>query len=198
MGLFQQVVKALFKNNYALIAENTTKYYLELTRNYSNRFDDEVALLTTAGVLDAQVYVFAEGSIKVDAILSIARGVLSEGKMSEESLDFYYYRLMAWEEWRKGKTSKDLILGKDNTELDDDPLFGFIFSLEVELFKVDTPHSPPSLIASACYSKANTIFKAIQKTKERYNSEATFTLATANLMDSPKFEAIRKQLGIKK
>ena len=40
-----------FKSNFVRIAENTTKYYLELTRNYSNRFDDKVALLTTAGVL---------------------------------------------------------------------------------------------------------------------------------------------------
>ena len=143
------------------------------------------------------VYVFVENSLKVDTILSIARGVLSKEKMNEESLDFYYYRLMAWEEWQKGKTSKDLMLGKDNTELEDDPLFGFIFSLEVELFKVDTPHSPPSLIASACYSKANTIFKAINRMKKRYKGEKLFTLATANLMDSPKFEAIREQLGIK-
>ena len=153
--------------------------------------------MATAGVLDAQAYIFVEGSIKVDAMLSIARGVLSEGEMSEESLDFYYYRLMAWEEWRKGKTSKDLILGKDNTELEDDPLFGFIFSLEVELFKVDTPHSPPSEIASACYSKANTIFKAIKKTKAKYTSEILFSKATTNFMESHELEPIRVQLGIR-
>ena len=29
-----------FKSNFTLIAENTTKYYLELIRNYSNRFDE--------------------------------------------------------------------------------------------------------------------------------------------------------------
>ncbi|GAJ07431.1 unnamed protein product, partial [marine sediment metagenome] len=77
MGLFQQVVKALFKNNYALIAENTTKYYLELTRNYRNRFDDEVALLATAGILDAGIYV-SEGSIDIDTISHIARDVVSK------------------------------------------------------------------------------------------------------------------------
>ena len=78
MGLFQQMVKALSKNNYALIAENTTKYYLELTRNYSNRFDDEVTLLTTTGVLGAQTYVFIESSIDIDTISHIARDVVSK------------------------------------------------------------------------------------------------------------------------
>ena len=190
-------ISQLFKSNYTRIAENTTKYYLELTRKYGDRFLDEISLIATAGVLDAQVYVFAEGSIKVDDILSIARGVLSKGKMSEESLDFYYYGLMAWEEWRKGKTSKDLILGKDNIDLEDDPLFGFIFSLEVELFKVDTPHSPSSLIASACYSKANTIFKAIKNTKAKYTSEMLFSKATTNFMESHELQPIKIQLGIK-
>ena len=40
-----------FKSNYTLIAENTTKYYVELTKNHKDRFSDEASLLATAGAI---------------------------------------------------------------------------------------------------------------------------------------------------
>jgi len=198
MGLFQQLVKTLFKSNFTRIAENTTKYYLELTRNYSNRFDDEVTLLATVGILDAQVYIFVERSIELETILAMARAAVSS---EEASLDISTYERVAMGERlrkyrRKRSSAVEFLLGKE-TKFEEDPLFNFVFSLEVELFAVDSRRFSRADIEWSCYTKANTISNAIRKTKERYNSEAPFALATANLMDSPKFEAIRKQLGIK-
>jgi len=188
----------LFKSNFTRIAENTTKYYLELTRNYSNRFDDEVALLTKVGALDAQTYVFVEGSIDLDTISHIAKQAVLKEELEPTS-----YPKMASQAFLERFRAKSLIdkivsSSEEKDELEKDTLFSFIFSLEVEIFTVDSPEFNRSAIELACYDKANTIFKAIQKTKERYNSEAAFALATANLMGSPKFESIREQLGIKK
>jgi len=67
------------ESNFTLIAETTTKFYLELKKNYSEYFNDEVTLLATAGILDAQWYVFS-GNIQPKEILDIA-------KNSEQSKD---------------------------------------------------------------------------------------------------------------
>ena len=199
MGLFQQLVKALLKNNYALIAENTTKYYLELTRNYRNRFDDEVTLLTTAGVLDAQTYVFIEGSIDLDTISRIARDVVSK-----EISDLNPRRRLAAQERygmfpfpKRRKSPDDILRLFEEDEFEDDTLLDFVFSLEVKIFETDYPRFSRADIELACWKKINTILKAINRMKKRYKGEKLFTLATANFMGSPKFEAIRKQLGIK-
>ncbi len=188
---------SLFKSNFTRIAENTTKYYLELTRNYSNRFDDEVTLLTTTGVLDAQTYVFIEGSIDLETIAHLAKQVVSKEELEPTS----YQKIASQAKLEKflAKSPIDKILsssgGKD--ELEEDTLFNFIFSLEVEIFTVDSPKFNRSAIELACYEKADTILKAIRRMEKRYKGEKLFTLTTANFMDSPKFEVIRKQLGIK-
>jgi len=188
---------SLFKSNFTRIAENTTKYYLELTRSYSNRFSDGVTLLATVGILDAQIYVFVEHSISLETIIGIAKQAVLKEELEPTS-----YQKMASQAFLKRFRAKSLIdkivsSSEEKDELEKDTLFNFIFSLEVEIFTVDSPEFNRSAIELACYDKANTIFKAIQKTKERYNSEAAFALATANLMDSPKFEITRKQLGIR-
>ena len=36
---------AIFKSNFTKIAENTTKYYLELKNRYYNKFENEISLL---------------------------------------------------------------------------------------------------------------------------------------------------------
>jgi hypothetical protein len=187
----------LFKSNFTRIAENTTKYYLELTRNYSNRFDDEVTLLTTTGVLDAQTYVFIEGSIDLETIANLAKQVVSKEELEPTSYQKIASQAKLEKFLAKSQIDKILSSSRGKDELEEDTLFNFIFSLEVEIFTVDSPEFDRSAIELACYDKANAIFKAIRKMKERYNSEVPFALATANLMDSPKFEAIRKQLGIK-
>jgi hypothetical protein len=197
--LFQQLAKAILKSNYALIAENITKYYLELTRNYRSRFDDEVTLLTTAGVLDAQTYVFIEGSIDLDTISHIARDVVSK-----EISDFNPRRRLAAQErhgmfpfQKRHKSPDDILRLFEDDEFEDNTLLDFVFGLEVSIFKTDCPRFSRVDIELACWKKINTILKAINRMEKRYKGEKLFTLATANLMNSPKFEVIRKQIGIK-
>ena len=156
-------LRDLFKSNFARIAENTTKYYLELKTNCGNRFCDEIFLLATAGVLDAQNYIFVEHSIEIDTIIDMARKAVSQ----------------------------------EGNEFEQDPLFNFIFSLEVALFTVDNPRFSSSDIELACFKKANTISNAIRKSKEKYGDEARFALVVGTLMESPEFRQVRKQLGIK-
>jgi len=195
--LFQQLVKTLFKSNFTRIAENTTKYYLELTRNYRSRFDDEVTRLATAGVLDAQTYVFVEGSIDLDTISHIAKQAVSKEKLEPTSYQKIASQAKLQEFLAKSPIDKIASSSEEKDELEKDTLFNFIFSLEVEIFTVDSPEFSRSAIEIACYEKADTILKAINRMKKGYKGEKLFTLATANLMGSPKFEAIRKQLGIK-
>jgi hypothetical protein len=71
------------ENNFILIAMNTTKYYLELTRNYSNRFSNESTILATAGLLDAQFYVVIQGIMNLSEILDIAK---KSALLGEEAL----------------------------------------------------------------------------------------------------------------
>ncbi len=70
------------ESNYTFVAENTTKYYLELSRNYGGRFNDESSLLATAGILDAQFYIFIEQKINPMEILYIAKKSFGSGKES--------------------------------------------------------------------------------------------------------------------
>ena len=191
MGLF-----GLFKTNYARIAENTTKFYLELRNNYGDRFPDEASLLAAAGVLDAQVYVFGEHSIEVETILDIAKSAVSE----EQKLS--PYRELATDETLakidKGNYGQALReLSRRWDKLEKEPLFDFVFSLEVEIFKVDCPQFTPSEIALACYQKTNTITKAIRDVKRKYGSETRFAQAAACFMELPRYQPIREQLGIK-
>lgn len=74
------------ENNFVLIATNTTKYYLELTRNYSKRFNSEAAILAAAGLLDAGVYVVIERTINPSEILDMAQKSASFGE--EALVDF--------------------------------------------------------------------------------------------------------------
>ncbi len=78
------------KSNFTFIAENTTKYYLELTKNYKNRFNDETSLLATAGILDALVYIFMDQTINPQEIIDIAQKSVSS---KEESLIDFIIKL---------------------------------------------------------------------------------------------------------
>lgn len=69
---FDVLNKFGYDSNFALIAENTTKYYLEL-KKYSHRFSNEVSLLAAAGIVDAQFYILANQQMTVMDILDMAR-----------------------------------------------------------------------------------------------------------------------------
>jgi hypothetical protein len=70
----------IVEDSFVIIARNTTKYYLELCRNYKDRFKDDISIVATAGVLDAQVYVFAEKTISLSEIQEIAKEAFTHGK----------------------------------------------------------------------------------------------------------------------
>jgi len=62
------------KTNFSLIAENTTKYYMELKGLYKERFADDASLLAAAGVLDAQNYIFpSPPKIDITDVMELAR-----------------------------------------------------------------------------------------------------------------------------
>ena len=61
------------ESNFTFVAENTAKYYLELSKNYSTRFNNEASLLATAGILDAKVYIFMQQKINPADIIDVAK-----------------------------------------------------------------------------------------------------------------------------
>jgi hypothetical protein len=74
------------ESNFTLIAENTTKYYLELNYSHKNRISNDITLLAAAGVLDAQYYIFAYRSISIPEIIHMAKKAISSG--SDPLLNF--------------------------------------------------------------------------------------------------------------
>jgi len=182
-----------FKSNFARIAENTTKYYLELTEKYQNRFDDEVSLLATAGVLDAQNYIFVRNpQISVLEILDMAKQVVSGSDSIGQQV-----RVTRELEKYKRATSAEIISGLVGSGTLSAPLVDFVISLEVKLFKVDSPRLAVADIAEACSDKSETIEKAVRRTREKYAGERMFSSSTAAFMESPQLVAVRKKLGIK-
>ena len=180
-----------FKSNYAQIAENTTKYYVELTRNYKDRFGDEASLLATAGVLDAQNYIFISNpQITVAEIIKMANAVISHKNNIVNEIA-YSKRKAAQS---SGMTFADFIT--DDSKWRIDPLTGFIIALEVKIFEADSNFSTDSIV-EACSQKLKDITKTVQKTRDKYVSERMFALATDNLMGLESAKAVRKQLGIK-
>jgi len=71
-------------DSFTLVAAKITKYYLELTRNYKDRLNDEANLLATAGLLVAQDYI--ERTISPAQIIDMAKKSAS-GK-EEALVDF--------------------------------------------------------------------------------------------------------------
>lgn len=191
----------LLKSNFTRIAENTTKYYLELTRFNGDRFPSEAALLATAGVLDAHEYVFIEGSISLETIIDMARRAVEIGDDASTShlktISDRFVSLMVRQGRSLAYTLSHLPKGVD--EFERDPLFNVVFDLEVAIFTAESPRLPLVQVQEACFSKATSMSKAIQNTRSRYKGDALFASATANFMDStePNLWTIREQLGIR-
>ena len=181
-------LRDLLKSNYDRIAENTTKYYLELKNNYGARFGDELSLLATAGVLDAQAYVLIEHSVEIDAIVEMAREAVSPKELST-------YRRLRTQELMSHKSIKSITRFFEGEDLTSDPLFNFVFSLEVALFEVDTPLSISS-IELACFEARSSIADAVRRTMETYVSEGLFASAATTFMESSEFREARRRLRI--
>lgn len=65
-----RIINSIDKN-FTPIAVSITKYYVELKRNYYNRFEDEAALLASSGLIEAKSYL--EQKISVAEIFDIAK-----------------------------------------------------------------------------------------------------------------------------
>jgi len=196
-----------FKSNFTIIAENTTKYYLELKNRYSDRFDNGISLLAIAGVLDAQNYIFTSSpTIDIDEIFELAKESTSNDETitslnSMKSIINFEKRM---QDYKGGKiSSTELILGDEESgeEISDtiNILFSFIFGLEVMLFKADSPNISPPMIEQACRDKYKTIEKAITHTMNKHKvGQGLIAKATTNFMESPKVRPIRQKVGLRK
>jgi hypothetical protein len=71
-------------NNLTLIAEITTKFYLEL-KKYEDKFSEETMLIAAAGILDAQHHIFIDKTIDSNYIIKLAR---ETSKSSTPLVDF--------------------------------------------------------------------------------------------------------------
>jgi len=69
------------ESNFTFIAENTTKFYLELERKYKEIFKDTTSLFAVAGILDAAGYIQL-GQISPQEIIDIANGLSKNGEFS--------------------------------------------------------------------------------------------------------------------
>ena len=70
LGAKKRLIRRI-EENLTSIAVNITKYYLELKRNYYNRFNDEATLLASTGLIEAQSYL--EQKISLAQIFDIAK-----------------------------------------------------------------------------------------------------------------------------
>ena len=88
------------ESNCTLIASMTTKYYLQLKRSYGSSFPDETALLSMAGILDANGYIFGLGNVTVAQVIAVAK----ETRGMQDRMQEFLIRFEA------------LLLSKDNPE----------------------------------------------------------------------------------
>jgi len=189
-----------FKTNYSLIAENTTKFYMELITRYKDRFPDDVSLLATAGVLDARHYVFpSPPQIDITDIIELAQKSTAkdEGHISMRRLIQYSAPL---QRYREHKSSVADLLSFEYSEGSPectDEVFDFVFGLELLIFKADTTKLSPFAIEEACQRKYRTIEKAIAETMKKYSvGKGRFARATTAFMEDVSLEAVRNSLGI--
>ena len=84
--LGERLYNAMGEENFCtLAAKITTKYYVELKRNYLHSFPNEVALLATSGILDAKEYILGTKQIEPDQIIELAEKVQNN---NNKFLDF--------------------------------------------------------------------------------------------------------------
>jgi hypothetical protein len=149
-----------FRRNYVRIAEFVTKFYLELQRNYRNRFKDETYLLATAGVQTALDWV-----LPPKATMSVSDVV----KMADEAV---------------------------HNEKAADPLFPFIIDLETEIQLADAPHLDREKIRFFLLLRAESIIKAVEKTKKKYRGDKGIAHAIDRFMEEAECKEVREALNI--
>jgi len=189
-----------FKTHFSLIAENTTKFYMELTTRYRERFPDDASLLAAAGVLDAQNYIFpSPPKIDITDVMELAR------KCTAKDEDYIPMRkLIQYSDntrrYRDHKSSIGDLLSFEYSEGPPectDEVFDFVFGLELLLFEVDNKRFSPQAIEEACRSKYKTIEKAITQTMKKYKvGQGILARATTAFIENSSLEPLRNRLGI--
>jgi len=188
------------KINFSLIAENTTKYYMELKGLYKERFADDASLLAAAGVLDAQNYIFpSPPKIDITDVMELAR------KCTAKDEDYIPMRKLIQysDNTRRYRDHKSSIADLLSFEYSEGPpectdeVFDFVFGLELLLFEVDNKRFSPQAIEEACRSKYKTIEKAITQTMKKYKvGQGILARATTAFMENSSLEPLRNRLGI--
>jgi hypothetical protein len=182
-----------FKTNFSLIAENTTKYYIELKTRYGRRFPDDASLLAAAGILDAQNYIFpSPPKIEITDVIELARRCTAKDKNHIPIRANILLSQMTLDSWVS-------YLDSDSIEPPEctDEVFDFVFGLELLLFKAENKRLPPSEIEEACRRKYKTIEKAITGTMKKYSvGKGIFAQATTMFMEDVSLKQIRDRLGI--
>ena len=189
-----------FKTNFSLIAENTTKYYMELKSRYKERFPDDASLLAATGILDAQNYIFSSSpQIDIIDIIELARRCIAKGEDYIPIRKLIRSSEMIQKHRQRKLSAYEVLASCDDLEEPPectDEVFDFVFGLEVLLFKADTKFSP-SDVEEACRSKHKTIEKAITGTMKKYNvGKGVFARATTTFMENVSQEPLRNSLGI--
>lgn len=190
-----------FKTNFSLIAENTTKLYMELKGRYKERFPDDASLLATAGVLDTRNYNILSLSPQIDItdIIELARRCTAkDGDYIPIRESIQYSDNI--QRYRDHKSSAADLLSfeysKGPHECTDE-VFDFVFGLELLIFNADNNKFSPFAIEEACRRKYKTIEKAIAGTINKYNvGKGIFARATTTFMEDVSLQAVRNSLGI--
>lgn len=188
-----------FKTNFSVIAENTTKFYMELKGRYKEKFPDHASLLATSGVLDARNYVFASPpQIDIIDVIELARKCTAkdEDYMPTRKLIQYSAHLQRYREHKSSVANLFCEYSKGPPECTDE-VFDFVFGLELLIFNADCNEFSPSAIEEACRRKYKTIEKAISRTMKKYNvGKGMLAQTTTAFMEDSSMESVRKSLGI--
>ena len=180
-----------FRSNFSLIAENTTKYYMELKTRYGGRFPDDASLLAAAGILDAQNYIFSSPpQIDITDVIELAQRCTAKDENPiaiREDAPFSKITVADFER----------LMDSFGPPKCTPKVFDFVFGLELLLFQADNKRFSPHAIEEACRSKHKTIEKAITGTMRKYNvGRGVFAQATTTFMEDASLKAVRDKLGI--
>ena len=191
---------AIFKSNFTKIAENTTKYYLELKNRYYNKFENEISLLATAGLLDAQSYtLISSPTITVEQLIELAKTALDDDELKISTWKRISYE-KRHQQYREGNlsTAEYLVASdKEDVAKDVEHLFDFIFGLEILIFEIDVPKYSTSRKVESCIDSYRPIIKGITQTIEKYSvGHGRIADTTTGFMESPDFQTMRENLNI--
>lgn len=189
-----------FKTNFSLIAENTTRFYMELKGRYKEKFPDHASLLATAGVLDARNYVFASPpQIDITDVIELAQKCTAkdEGYVPMRKFIQYSTHFQGYREHKSSYVERLSFEYSEGPPECTDEVFDFVFGLELLIFNADCNEFSPSRIEEACRRKYKTIEKAITQTMKKYKvGQGILARATTAFMENSSLEPLRNSLGI--